>query len=541
MVLCHTRVTENEVGRATLWATRCHTHAMASEIELKLLLPGADPATVAQVLAQSPALVGCPSAQQWLSNRYYDTPDFTLREQRAALRLRQVSQVPWASSSTRQRRGATSAHPSGASDVWWQTFKTAGVSHGGLSQRGEWECAVPRGELDATALQTTPWAALDPHGHLFQQLQPCFETRCHRTTWQVKSGENGMIEVALDVGEIVAAGRTLPMLELELELLSGSAPSLFELAQSLGQHVAVLPCDVSKAERGYALAQGLANAPVRARPTRLRVDTLPTQAAQQVLGEMFDQLTRNLAGLSLADDPELVHQARVAWRRWRSAGRLFRPWLPPMPDRHALRPLLDALGPLRDLDVARTDTLPRWAPAFVQGNVQRQTQVDAATTLLTQAAQARRNEVRQALHTPATGLAWLAHTEWLHRLSLLANQGNPSPHHTARHWARQRMNKLHRRLEATLEAAAAPSADAQLSHTARLLAKRTRYSVEALTGLLPPTKAKRWNQEASHLQQQLGAQRDILQAVVLLQSVHAAPEWVAFLQGVAAAKPATAD
>ncbi len=497
---------------------------MSTEIELKLLLPGTSRAKAVAALHRIPALAGVAATDLWLLNRYFDSPSFTLRQQRAALRVRQVRCTP-------------PSAPSSASAVWLQTFKTAGVSQGGLSQRGEWEHAVPGEALDEATLRTTPWADLDPQGLLFAQLQPCFDTHCHRTTWQVQMGLGNVIELALDAGEIVAGPRKQQLLELELELLSGEPQALFQLAQAIGQHLAILPCDVSKAERGYALAQGVAHTAVPARPTRLRPHTTPVQAACQVLGEVFDQLTRNLAGMDASDDPELVHQTRVAWRRWRSACRLFRPWLPAQPDRTALRPLFDALGQCRELDVAHTETTPTWAPAFVQHKAPRHAMVDAATQLLVQAAQNQRNLARQALHKPETGLVWLALAQWLQQLAVLATAPPASSRKALRHWAQSRMNKLHRRLQAALLSAQGMAAGAPLSHQARLLAKRTRYTAETLAGWLPTDQAKEWRQAATHLQRQLGNSRDLAQTIAWLQQLGAAPEWTAFLQGVAAALP----
>jgi len=497
---------------------------MSAEIELKLLLPGATPSTVVALLSQCPALAQAQPSEKWLLNRYFDTPDQLLRQQRAALRLRQVSTHPWP---TRQ----AASQPAPADDLWWQTFKTAGVSHGGLSQRGEWESSVPSGELDADALRTTPWAELDPDGHLFAQLQPCFETRCHRTTWHIQPAPGCEIEVALDIGDIAAAGRVLPMLELELELLSGPPQALFDLARQLGADIGMLPCDVSKAERGYALAQGQANHPMRARTTHLRAGSQPLQVAATVMSEMFDQLTRNLAGLLHSDDPELVHQARVAWRRWRSAGRLFRPWLSPLPERQPLRPLFQSLGQLRDLDVARLDTLPHWAPAFVQGNATRQDMVDTANRQLGTEAAQQRQQVRQWLRHPQTGQCWLDHTAWLYQLHTLTKQSDTS----RRHWAQHRINKLQRRLQQALHDAQAPLASQQQWHNARLQAKRTRYSLETLHGLLPTKRAEKWTQQTIALQQHIGLWRDTAQAAHLLNSLAAAPTWAAFVQGVSSA------
>ena len=66
-----------------------------TEVELKLLLPGTDALTVEQTLSLMPAMAACTPRRQWLWNRYYDTTEQALRQQRSALRLRCVSDQPW--------------------------------------------------------------------------------------------------------------------------------------------------------------------------------------------------------------------------------------------------------------------------------------------------------------------------------------------------------------------------------------------------------------------------------------------------------------
>ncbi|HEY9095422.1 MAG TPA: inorganic triphosphatase, partial [Hydrogenophaga sp.] len=347
-----------------------------SEIELKLLLPGADASDIENRLRALPALARRKAQTQWLWNRYYDTTDASLRMQRSALRLRCVSDTPWETT----RRGAM---PQGD---WIQTFKSAGTSVGGLSTRGEWESRQASGALNERALRETPWRRMDPDGQLFAALRPCFDTRSRRTTWQLQRHQGAWIEVALDVGDIVANGQSMPILELELELKRGPAESLFSLAHTIAQTIAVLPCDVSKAERGYQWAQGLAHRPRMANEIALDRHATPLQAAQAALADAYEQITRNLAGLLEADDPELVHQARVGWRRWRSAVWLFSPWTQPMPDATAMKPLLKALGQLRDLDVLQGETLAAWLPTFIEGDEKRHR---AARRTVAQVGQAR--------------------------------------------------------------------------------------------------------------------------------------------------------
>ncbi|MEN9905509.1 MAG: hypothetical protein RLZZ555_2074 [Pseudomonadota bacterium] len=495
-----------------------------TEVELKLLLPGADPAAIEQALASLPALAGTQPQRQWLWNRYYDTASQELRRQRSALRLRCVSLQPWTDHDPTQP-------PAGE---WIQTFKTAGVSQGGLSRRGEWESKVASGALDQAALNATPWKDLDPKGELFEQLQPCFDTRCRRTTWLLQVEDGSRIEVALDVGEIAAAGQHLPLLELELELQAGMPEALFGLAQQIAARVAVLPCDASKAERGYALAQGVVHAPARARPVHLPAMVSPLAAAQQAMAGMLEQFTRNLAGLLHADDPELVHQARVAWRRWRSSERLFHPWLAKLPERTALRPLLDTLGRLRDLDVACTETLPAWLDAYAGGKAQRRSQAERTLARLQLAAQSQRHLTRQLLAQPGSGQGLLQLAHWLHELGQQA-EPDEGLRKGQRDWARERSARLLRRLQQAIEASEAEDASEAQQHRTRLLAKRVRYGVETLHDLLPQKKADRWARQASQLQTRLGAERDLLRAIALLQEIGEDGSLTDFLRGVAAA------
>ena len=494
-----------------------------AETELKLLLPGAQPATIEARLRRLGVLARRQTSTQWLWNVYHDTPEQALRQQRHALRMRCVSGRPW-------KTTATAATLRGA---WIQTFKSAGVSQGGLSRRGEWESRERAGRLNPLALRTTPWASLDPDGQLFATLQPCFETRCRRTVWTLHRYHGATIEVALDIGEISAGDRTEPMLELELELKAGAPEALFVLAREIASTLAVLPCDVSKAERGYRLAQGISHPASPAAALQLPAHATPLDAACRALIATFEQFTRNLSSLLGSDDPEVVHQARVAWRRWRSAARLFAPWLPHSPDASGLRPLLEALGPLRDLDVLRTDTLGRWLPAFVEADDTRQHIADRATAHIDEARAAQRERVRTVLAQPATGLALLG---LAHDLAMLHVDSEAAPAAPAKPWAAARIKKLQKRLEAALKASRKPQTDPEQIHRARIQAKRTRYAAEMLRDLLPARRSKAITQAATAVQARLGADRDLQQAVRLLEELQVDPALVHFMRGVLARK-----
>ena len=490
----------------------------AEEIELKLALPTSNPQGLAHRVARTPVLARRQPTQQQLHNLYFDTPGQLLHQARVALRLRRIG--------------------SADSPQWLQTLKMGGRSDSALSQRDEWETPVPGPELSWQALQATPWPELDPDGSVFKALAPCFVTDFERTLWTVRKQGGSLVEVALDIGQVEIGDQRAPLCELELELKAGQPAALFEVARQIARTLAVLPANISKAERGYALAQGTLTRPVRAQPPPLNADMAPADAAQAVLLEMFCQFTTNLDTLRTSDDPEVVHQARVGWRRFRSALRVFRPALPAaaLPSWQALKPMLTFLGDLRDLDVARTETLPPLAEDYAAGDGRRAARWQAMAGALEQAAALQRKSVRYALEAPALGAALLATTAWLETFPALAatDPARPELKLPLRRWSRRRIVRLRKQLKRALKDAASPEGQ----HRARILSKRLRYGVEALGTLLPRRQARRWLQQATALQTGLGASRDRVQASALVGRLDVDTGLVEFLRGAAVGQQA---
>ena len=481
------------------------------EVELKLALPGADPLTLARRLAQIPILARRKSTRLHLHNLYFDTPDSALRQQRVALRLRRVGD--------------------GNNTQWLQTLKTTGRSDSALSQRGEWETPARGASLSLKALQGTPWPDIDLDGELFRTLAPVFETSFDRTVWLLRRPGGTVVEIALDIGQIRHGERFTPICEIELELKAGPAAALFDVAHQLACSIAVLPASASKAERGYALAQGTIHTALRARPQRLSAKLPRTEMAQRILQEMFSQFTSNLHSFLFADEPELVHQARVGWRRFKSARRLFAPLLVAQgaPSWQVLLALLTCLGKLRDLDVARIETLPAAADAYIAADPRRAEVWRTMTEALQQAAHLQRKAVRYAMQDPALGACLLATTEWLEGLnaSAAAEPALAEPKGSLRRWTKSRIRRLH----AQLRLASASAAEPEQEHRVRILAKRMRYNLEALASLLPGKKAQAWLLQATKLQAGLGARRDALQAASLVAELEIDRGLAEFLRG----------
>ena len=485
------------------------------ETELKLALPTSDPTGLARTLAQIPLLAWRKAVHQQLHNIYYDTPQQSLHQQRVALRLRHVG-------------GDTSDH-------WLQTLKIGGLSDSALSQRGEWETSVVSPRLNVNALAATPWSKLDPDGTLFPTLAPCFTTQFDRTIWTVRNPDGSAVEVALDIGHIQVNDKTAALCELELELLAGEPSALFDLAAQIASTIATLPLSISKAGRGYALARNALHAPQHAKSPELLPAMPVPEAALRVLREAFSHFTTNINGLLHADDPELVHQARVGWRRFKTSLKLFQK----LTAAHApaellsLRTVLDALGALRDLEVAALETLPMLANAYTEGKPTRQAHWRAMEQALAQAVDQQRDTLHQALCDPKVGVVLLAVTRWLEMdLAQLAIQSVPDPKNTLQEWARQQTRHWHEQQKKAL----AQAHNVESAHRARILAKRLRYGIDALRPLLPKRRAKHWHLQASRLQADMGSARDVVHALAIATRLKLASSLLDFLRGVAVGK-----
>lgn len=215
---------------------------MSQEIELKLAVEQASLAA----LPAHPLLASGAEGPRRLCNTYFDTPDGALEKARVALRIRQVD------------------------GRCLQTLKTSGAGSGGLSQRGEWEWPI-----DGPALDLDGLAALPPMRDLdratLDALAPRFRTDFQRLTWQLEH-RGSRIELAVDEGEIVAGSRRAEICELELELKAGEVDTLWQLAETLAERIALRPAQASKAARGAALGAGQWTLPEENGAPRASVD-----------------------------------------------------------------------------------------------------------------------------------------------------------------------------------------------------------------------------------------------------------------------------
>lgn len=443
---------------------------MATEIELKLTIGPAHAARLRRHAVLESLAQGKPRRQK-LHSVYFDTPELDLLRVGIALRLRRVG------------------------GRWVQTVKGGGSAEGGLHQRDEWEWPVRGGEPEPAPSAASGLAGLlTPE--LLARLRPLFVTEFWRTAWQLRTAQGAEIELALDQGEVQAGDRHQRISEVELELKAGEAASLFEVALAIQEQIPLRVEDMSKAQRGYLLCSGETSPPRMAQPVALAPEMPVAQAFQRIAGECLAQLQGNVAGLG--QDPEYLHQARVAVRRLRSALGLFGAALP---DARAgiveeLRWLMGCLGPARDWDVFVTQTLPPIVEQLPGNRALARLEGDAAGLR-----DARRQAALEAVLSQR-------YTRLVLTLGLqLARQAEPpgDPIVLGK-FAAQTLTRQHKRLRRRGRCHATLSPPER--HALRIAAKKLRYAAEFFAVIYPRKRARSYLAALAALQDVLGVLND---------------------------------
>lgn len=201
---------------------------MPQEIELKFIV---NPAALDAVRTTLNSLESEHSEPRQLLNIYYETAENTLRRHDMGLRIR------------------------GVDGKYEMTMKIAGRTIGGLHQRPEYNVELGKAELDLSLLPAEVWPEGTNIDTLQAELTPLFSTDFTREKWVV-THRGSKIELALDLGDVKAGELSEALCELELELLEGETSAILELAQLLVAQPGLRQGGLSKAARGYHLAQG---------------------------------------------------------------------------------------------------------------------------------------------------------------------------------------------------------------------------------------------------------------------------------------------
>lgn len=471
------------------------------EIELKIAISR----ETAAKLPSSPAVHRFgegEAAVRHLRTLYLDTAGHALARAGIALRLRHG-----------EAEGAGSCG-------WCQTVKMRAARTGAFSEAVESTVAIEAPEADPAAIpdEELRAAVLACLGNAAPA--PVFETDIRHTARRLRLPGLGLVDLALDEGEIRADGRAEPVLEAEIELLEGSPRTVFEAARQLFPAGGARPARASKADRGAALALGAADPDARPRnaePVALPEGANTEQGARAVLAECLDQVAANVSSCLLSDDPEGPHQLRVGLRRLRTAILVFAPALGGDAlgrlDAEA-RWLSHEAGRVRDLDVALADIL---RPLIGEG-VPEPGLAALERELADHAARARET-LRRGLAGPRAwallvdlgeliaGRGWLDPGDWDQTARLAAPL-----HDTAAAALEARRAKALKRGEriATLSVEA--------RHDLRKELKKLRYATEFLSPLYPDKAVKPFLKRLKEMQAVFGALQDATMAEALFRA-----------------------
>ncbi len=253
-------------------------------------------------------------------------------------------------------------------------------------------------------------------------------------------------------------------------------------------------------------------------------DSTVAEVVRRAIASSVVRLLRNDAGVRLGDDPEAVHQARVATRRIRSDLRTFRDVVEPtwaLPLREELRWLGGELGEVRDAEVLRDR---------VRGREARLASGDrSAVERLAEGLDERRADARERLlsgiREPRYGTLLDALVEGARAPVLLADVGESD----ARTALRPTLEAPWKHLEAAIERVREEGSDEAL-HAARIRAKRVRYAAEAVAPVFGK-RAKAFAEDAVALQDVLGEHQDAVVATGWLREAAASSPDLAFAAG----------
>ena len=459
------------------------------EIEIKFT---AENAVLADIERATQSLV-TDAAVHSLVSIYFDTPGDDLRRSGHTLRIRRAGDAPPKMSV--KSSALTEAGP-------FHRREVEGPAPGGLPDLGLLPAGL-RSDLSAAAGG--------------EPLVKRFEVHVQRTTI-TRTHRASVIEMAFDLGQIIAGDRSAPVSELELELKSGTVGDLLDFASGLAGQAGLRLDFTSKSERGFRLALGLQPLHSKAPSLAIPPKASAGEAMVAIVANSLAHFVANWDALRQSSDPESIHQMRVALRRMRSALGLFRPAVAAEEGGRALEVLratakriASALGPAREYDVfldmssegpLRSPDCPGGGEALLAAVRERQAAAYSAARQLIDSAEATRFifDVQAFIARPPAG-ADVA----------------------AKAFAAKALARLNHR--AVKGGGDMPALDDDARHDLRIALKNLRYGAEFFEGLFGRHKqARAFGKAIASLQDLLGAHNDVVTARRVVDEIASSPD-----------------
>ena len=419
-------------------------------------------------------LVAAPPAERRYATVYLDTPELDIARWGCSLRHRE-------------------------GEGW--TVKLPSRTEGEMLVRGEHEFD------GAASNRQPPEAAVDLVRAYVRDrpLSPSVRLRTVRRSVTLSDDLGREVAEVTDDEVSVMQGRRVAsrFREVEVELAGGTPDEvLATLVERLHEAGAGPVDNVSKLRRALG--------PRAERPPELVVPEIDrsatvTEVVRRALATSVVRLLTHDAGVRLGEDPEQVHQARVATRRLRSDLRTFRDAVAPTwagALRGELKWLGHELGAVRDAEVLR-ERLGGRADVL---DARDRRAADALLRRLDERQSAARDELVRSMREPR-------YARLLDELVDAANTPAVLPEVAdapASEALRPALEAPWKHLENAMDTASADPTDENL-HAARIRAKRVRYAAEAVSEVFGK-QARRFAEAAVALQDVLGEHQDAVVA-----------------------------
>jgi CHAD domain-containing protein len=440
---------------------------------------------------EEPSLSPLPTVS--IVDTYLDTTDWRLHRAGYSLRLREQ----------------------GGSGEVEATLKSLDAGRNGLRVRRE---------ITETLLKADPGLLERSRGPVAERIrslaaqhlvQPLLEVRTARRRFAVIADDVRLGELTLDHTAIPVDGDDVPVVIQRVEIESAGETNderLDAFAGALREACGLVPATRSKFESGL-LARGLTPPePPDLGPTDVDPSMSSGDLAFASLRVQFAGMLAHEPGARLGEDPEEVHDMRVATRRMRAGIALFDTALPARARwlRKELKWLADSLGAVRDLDV-QIEQLDEWTAAFEGAD--RGALEPLVRILDTRRRQARRKLIRDFDSRRFDRLV-LRSTEMLRHGPLTRSTAARAPIVSV---AQSLLSKPYKRVRKEGKRIAS-SSDPAAFHSLRIRCKRLRYALEFL-GPLAPKETKAFVKRLVDVQDVLGEHQDAQVAMAHIRAL----------------------
>jgi inorganic triphosphatase YgiF len=482
-------------ARATLsWEVRAaqEKSASMSEVALTLAVKAGDLPQLKRALLD---MAGPrPAEHTTVTSTYYDTTAGRLNREGLALRVQEQD------------------------GQYTQMVMMAGVKGRPPFADQEWEEVIDGGRQDLRSLNGRahlPEVFSDP------ELRARFTTVVQRTLCMLEPDGSTQIAGTVEAGEIRTADgtRTEPICEVGLRLMRGDPSALYETGLRLLE-IAPLRIEArSKVERGYWLLEDT-TAKLQAQyflSFGLKPGTTVEECLQKIGLDCLTLFLRNEPA-ALSDEPDGVHQMRVAVRRLRSMVATLRRMLPSQQYEWVsdeLRWMANVLGPARNWDVFSGSLL-----APVKNALLSEQDLDKLCRICEQERQSAHHKANAAIRSSQYTVALLKLSRWFTSCSW---RNQPVSQQSALLVARIEdvaPNLIERRYKKAVKAAKRfDQLTLQQRHEFRISIKKLRYTIEFFRDLFDNHQVSEFVGRLKPLQDDMGYANDVRVAHELLAGV----------------------